>query len=159
MIRTANNDDLRVLSCFARIVAREMQQKGIQQWSNLYPALQDFEKDMSHNALYVIENDNGLIGSITLLPENDPYYRLLSWKTYKALVIHRLMILPAFRGNKLGTMLFQFAIDKAKSEGYDGIKVDTHPDNFRMRGLIKSMGFYEVGYMPVFNRIGYEIKF
>ncbi len=58
----------------------------------------------------------------------------------------------------MGKSLFQFAIDKAKAGQYDGLKVDTHPDNYRMQGLIISMGFREVGYMPGFNRIGYELK-
>lgn len=159
MIRIANIDDLKTLSCYARIVAREMKESGIDQWSSTYPDYPDFDKDLNRNALYVIENEYGIIGSITLLPENDPYYRLLSWKVSHALVIHRLMILPAFRRNQMGKSLFQFAIDQAKAGQYDGLKVDTHPDNYRMQGLIISMGFHEVGYMPGFNRIGYELKF
>lgn len=159
MIRKANKDDLIPLSCFARIVARDLHQNGIEQWSETYPDYPDFEKDLKREALFVIENDFGVIGSITVLPENDPYYRLLAWKVRKALVIHRLMILPAFRREKQGSSLFEFAIEYGKINGYDGIKVDTHPDNFRMQALIKKMGFKEVGYMPGFNRIGYELKF
>ena len=159
MIRKANKDDLKTLSCYARIVARDLRQNKIEQWSETYPDYPDFEKDLNRDALFVVETDSGVIGSITVLPENDPYYRLLAWKVRKALVIHRLMILPAFRREKQGTKLFEFAIEYGRQNGYDGLKVDTHPDNFRMRSLILKMDFKEVGYMPGFNRIGYELKF
>ncbi len=159
MIRKANKGDLTTLASYARIVAKELHDSGVNQWSDTYPDYPDFEKDIMRDALFVIEQENEVVGSISVLPENDPYYRLLAWKGNNALVVHRLMIHPAFRRNKLGTMLFDYAIDKAKIDGYDSIKVDTHPDNIRMQNLIKSVGFREVGYMPGFHRIGYEIKF
>jgi len=159
MIRIANNNDLLTLSRYARIVASELHASGVNQWSETYPDYPDFEKDLLRDALFVVELEGQVVGSISVLPENDPYYRLLAWKGYKALVVHRLMVLPEYRRHKLGTTLFNFAIDKAKNEGYDSIKVDTHPDNIRMQNLIVSVGFKEVGYMPGFNRIGYEIKF
>lgn len=159
MIRIANKDDLMTLSKAARIVASELHASGVDQWSAIYPDYPDFEKDLSRDALYVVEMDQKVVGSISVLPENDPYYRLLAWKGYHALVVHRLMVLPEFRRHKLGTLLFNFAINKAKNEGYDSIKVDTHPDNIRMQNLIHSVGFKEIGYMPGFNRIGYELKF
>jgi len=50
-----------------------------------------------------------------------------------------------------------YLIEKARKEGYLSIKVDTHPDNFRMQNLIKSMGFVEIGFMIQMHRIGYEL--
>jgi len=58
---------------------------------------------------------------------------------------------------KLGMKFFDYAIQKAKNEGYLSIKVDTHPDNFRMQNLIKTMGFVEIGFMIQMHRIGYEL--
>jgi GNAT superfamily N-acetyltransferase len=159
MIRKANNDDLDKLTAIARIVALDMHASGIDQWSETYPDYEHFKKDLDREALDVFVFDGQVIGSISTLPENDPFYLQLVWIVKKALVVHRLMVLPEYRRQKIGSQLLNYAIEKARIEGYDGVKIDTHPDNLRMQGLILSCGFHEVGYMTVFNRIGYELKF
>jgi len=159
MLRKANKDDLSGLSCIARIVAREMHEANIDQWSDVYPDYEHFLKDLEKDALFVYEIEGVVVGSISMLPENDPFYKVLTWQGKNTLVVHRLMVQPPFRRQKIGSILLKFAIGQAKERGFDGVKIDTHPDNLRMRGLILSCGFHEVGYMPVFNRIGYELVF
>lgn len=157
MIRLATINDLETLCCYARIVARDMHAHGIDQWSDTYPNYEAFLKDVKANALFVFEWEGNVVGSISLLPENDPFYHLLKWDKPTSLVIHRLLVHPAFRRQKIGYHLFQFAIEKAKKDGYEALKVDTHPDNYRMRSLILKMGFIERGYMPGFHRDGFEL--
>jgi len=159
MLRLATSDDLKGLCCIARIVARELHASGIDQWSDTYPDYEHFQKDLDKSALYVYEIEGGVIGSISILPENDPFYKVLTWEGTNALVVHRLMVLPAFRRQHIGSTLLNFAIEMAKKQNYDSVKIDTHPDNLRMQKLIKSCGFKEVGYITPMNRIGYQLVF
>jgi len=158
MILKATVEDLPVLHQLARVVANNMHELGIDQWSDTYPAYENFKSDMEKGALFVFKHQDQLLGSITLLPQNDPYYVQLSWDSNHSAVIHRLMVDPKAMRQHIGTLLMEFAILKAKQDGYETIKTDTHPDNFRMHKLILSCGFQLRGYMTGFHRNGYERK-
>ncbi len=157
MIRHAVETDLNELTSLARQVANNMHQNGIDQWSATYPAYENFEYDLSKNSLYVFLKDNRLVGSITILPENDLFYKELVWEGKQSYVVHRLMVDPDFMRQHIGRQLFLHAINHAKTKGCDTVKVDTHPDNIRMQSLILSLGFKEKGYIKGMNRIGYEL--
>ncbi|MDD3122234.1 MAG: GNAT family N-acetyltransferase [Candidatus Izemoplasmatales bacterium] len=157
MILRPTKEDLTEITLLARIVAKNIRDLGIDQWSDTYPNYSNFEYDLEHDGLFVIKQDNKIIGSVSLLKESDPFYKELVWKKDHSLVIHRLMVHPDYMRQKLGMKFFDYAIQKAKNEGYLSIKVDTHPDNFRMQNLIKTMGFVEIGFMIQMHRIGYEL--
>lgn len=36
-------------------------------------------------------------------------------------------------------------IKYAEKNGYDSLRIDTHEDNFKMRGLINKLGFKRIG--------------
>lgn len=157
MITKPTIENLDEITQLARIVARDIHLHGIDQWSETYPAYQNFAKDLAEDGLFVVIENQRIIASISVLNENDPFYTELTWKTSGALVIHRLMVHPDYMRQKIGTELFRFAIEKARAEGYPSVKVDTHPDNIRMQNLILSMGFVYRGYMTKMNRNGYEL--
>jgi len=157
MIRKANISDLEKITALARIVANELHASGIDQWSNTYPALANFRFDLDKDGLFIYEEDGILIGSITILPENDPFYKELVWTGKNAHVVHRLMVEPGSRRKQIGRQLFQYALEIARTRFADSVKVDTHPDNYRMQSLILSLGFTEIGYIRGMNRIGYEL--
>ncbi len=159
MIRKAVAADIPEILSLARVVAKDLHNRGIDQWSDTYPNKDHFLNDMKLGGLFVYCQDNTIIGSISVLPENDIFYKALVWRTNKAYVVHRLMISPSFRRKHIGTELFAFALDHARKCEADGVKVDTHPDNFGMQGLILSLGFTEIGYIKDMNRIGYELVF
>ncbi len=148
--------DIRSLLRLRTRVIKDMEYWGIKQWTNNYPNEQVLEDDVNHHALYVLKHDRSLIASVTIKPENDPAYQVLSWESNHAMVIHRLMIDPTHMRQGIGNRLFAFAEKLAYNRGYDSIKVDTHPDNYRMLGLIRKNGYIEVGYMASINRIGFE---
>lgn len=157
MVAKAKAEDLNQVAQLARIIHRNMVEIGIHQWSDYYPLLEHFERDLSMNGLFIFKSNDQVIASITILPENDPLYSELTWLCKKSLVIHRLMVHPDFMKQKIGSMMMDFTRLKAIDEGYESIKVDTHPDNFRMQKLILSCGYQEIGYMTRMNRIGYEL--
>jgi len=159
MIRLGTSADLDELHCLARLVVKNLKDNGIDQWSDSYPSRDDFAMDINRNALFVVDLDKTIVGSITVLPENEKFYHEVEWDCTDAYVVHRLMVSPDHHRMGIGTELFRHAISYTTSHHKKALKVDTHPDNFRMQALICSLGFKYRGYIPSINRQGYELQF
>ena len=157
MIRTGKVEDAKTLDAIARRVADELHENGVDQWSDIYPGVREFTMDAEKGALFVAEEEGRIVGSISILPENDPAYAAVRWHGVRALVLHRVMVDPASRRHGVGASLFRFAIDAAIASGADAVKVDTHPDNERMKRLILRFGFVHRGHLPLIYREGYEL--
>jgi GNAT superfamily N-acetyltransferase len=156
MMRLATESDIPAVALLARNVAYDLHRLGIDQWSDVYPLAVHFEADLARNGLYVYERNGRIEGACAILPEADPPYRTIPFQTGEAIVLHRVMVEPSVMRGGIGTTMFAFAERLAKERSIPWIRVDTHPDNFRMRNFLIKEGFQEVGYMPSIHRIGYE---
>ncbi|OQX93396.1 MAG: hypothetical protein B6I17_02910 [Tenericutes bacterium 4572_104] len=121
------------------------------------PSIDYFKKDYKDKGLYVYLIDGEIVASISILPENESAYKELTWLKDNSLVIHRLLVNPDYQNRGIAKELFQFAINKAKKENYQSIKIDTHPDNFKMQKLILKFDFKKIGYLSKINRLAYEL--
>lgn len=158
MIEIAVQKDIREITFLAKKARNHMLDIGLKQWVGDYPNLSNFSNDLKVDCLYVYRNNNSITGAISLLPDTESVYREIKWSTNNALVIHRLIVDPESQRKGIGKSLFEFSINLAKERNYQSIKVDTHPDNFRMLGLIIKMGFKYVGYLTTINRLAYELE-
>jgi ribosomal protein S18 acetylase RimI-like enzyme len=73
----------------------------------------------------------------------------------------RLFVRPAWRDAKLGRVLAEAIIDRAKKSGYKFMRLDTLPTMDRARMLYKSLGFYEIDayrYNPIPGTAYMELK-
>jgi len=157
VIRKATMLDLDALVLIARKVACDLHEHGIDQWSDQYPSFEHFHSDLDKEGLFVYTDKGTIIGSVTILPENDPFYREIPWQRNHSYVLHRLMVLPERMRQGIGKQLFLHAIQIAKQAAQASLKVDTHPDNYRMQALINRLGFTKQGYIKGMHRIGYEL--
>lgn len=156
MIRKANQTDPLVLDRLARRVADDLHASGIDQWSAIYPGIANFQTDLATNGLYVYEKDNVVLGSVTVKFVSDDVYREVSWNHTHPAVIHRLMVDPDHRREGIGIELMKYVLDLVRNSGFDSVRVDTHPDNFRMKAFLTRFGFEPRGYLPSINRDAYE---
>jgi len=159
MIRKGCTEDLEGLNKIARAVAEDLHAHGIDQWSAVYPNRDHFGADLEKGGLYVLLADGILAGSVSILPENDPVYQTIPWKKTRSMVIHRMMVDPSRMGKGLGQALMAFAVAKCRESGVESIKVDTHPDNYRMKGLLQKFGFIPGGYLAAIHRDAFELVF
>ncbi len=157
MIRKALFDEITIIDKLAIKTRKHMQSLGLKQWMGNYPDYDAFLKDYEKGGLYVFLQDSNIYGSISILPENDLPYKELVWQKDNSLVIHRLIVDPDQQKSGIGTSLFKHAIELAKENGYESIKVDTHPDNIKMQNLIIKMGFVHIGFLESIYRIAYEL--
>ena len=158
MIKLAKLADIDKIVVLASNTRENMLRNDLQQWLGDYPNKSDFLNDYKENALYTLSSmDNSLTASITIMHENEEAYKEIKWLRDKSMVIHRVIVDPKQQKKGIGMKLFQFAIDLAKVNNCDSIKVDTHPDNLKMQGLIRKMGFKDIGYLSGINRLAYEL--
>lgn len=134
---------------------RSIARLGIDQWQHGYPNLDSVRQDMEMGACYVaVDQDGELLGTLALHRGVDPEYcqAQVPWLTDNPstepvpyAVIHR----SATAANALnrGVMGFMFdqAAQIARAEGKQSIRIDTHPGNKAMRGLLAKHGYTEIG--------------
>ncbi len=157
MIELAKINDLDTIVTIATYTRNDMIKQGLNQWLGNYPNIDYFREDFKNKGLFVYLINNQIIASISILLENESAYKEITWLRDYSLVIHRLLVHPDFQQKGIGKELFQFAIDKARKENFKSIKIDTHPDNFKMQRLILKFGFKKIGYLSKINRLAYEL--
>ena len=156
MIREAKLEDLQILPKLAKTVREDMVLQGLNQWVDGYPGYSNFYNDYHSKGLFVFVENNEIVGSISILPENDIAYKEVTWEKHKSLVVHRIMVNPLLQGKGIGKELLNYSINKGRFTGYESIKIDTHPDNVKMQKMLKLMGFAYRGYLSSINRLAFE---
>lgn len=159
MIRLAQMKDLEEIDRIALRVIADMAASNIPQWDETYPRKKHYFQDVVNDALFVYEIDNCINGVITLMKENDPPYETIdNWLTdhTNSLVIHRVLVDPSKRKQGIAQTLLNYAIERAKMDGYQSIKIDTHHDNYKMRAFLEKNQFVYIGYLECINREAYE---
>ena len=157
MLTRARYNDLNELDKLVVLVINDMESSNIPQWSIGYPSSAHFKKDIDNRAIYIYKEENIILGSITILPENDPPYKTInSWIKEKSIVIHRMLVHPIARNKGIAYKLLEKAIEIGKKDKYESIKIDTHLENYKMRNFLKKNGFIELEYLKTIDRVAYE---
>ena len=132
--------------------AREfLKAQGNGQWQEGYPNRDDFVDDINNERLFVvsdIHNPKIVVGVCALTYYEEDYNHLYEGKWITDLpymVMHRVAIKKAYRGQGYGKRLFEVFIKQAEIEGYHSLRIDTHEGNDVMRHLIDSYGFTYCG--------------
>ena len=158
MLTKGQKDDLTELDELAVLVINDMKKSLIPQWELNYPRLKNFEKDVLDESIYVYKVNGKIVGSCTVLPENDPPYKTIdSWIKTKSLVIHRMLVHPDYRKIGIAKVFIDKTIDLCKKGKYDSIKTDTHLENYKMRKFLKKNDFVELDYLESIDRLAYEL--
>jgi len=156
MIRLAILEDLSTIDQLAEKTIKHMLKNNIQQWGLNYPRRPHFFKDIENKHLYVLEIEDKIIGVMALMVEDESVYKEIDWLKDASMVIHRVIIDPMYQGSGYASELLDYAVQEAKRLNKASIKIDTHPNNFRMRNFLKKHLFHEQGFLKSIHRIAYE---
>ena len=90
-IRKAKTEDIEAVLSIIKACAIDLMSKDIYQWSEHYPNKKDFENDIENCWLYVVENENEIIGCISISTHMDQEYQSVKWlsKSNKNIYIHQ----------------------------------------------------------------------
>lgn len=137
--------------------------KGIDQWQDGYPNEDNLKEDIDADESYVMLIDGKIVATVAISFRGESTYDKIydgKWLSDgKYGVVHRVAISEAFKGQGLSHEIMNFSEEKCKEEGYRSIKIDTHKDNFVMRGLLEKNGFKYCGVILLEDgaeRVAYE---
>lgn len=115
----------------------------------IYPARQDAEQGLADGGLFIAEVDGALAGSVILNHRPEAGYHTVSWQvecgSAEALVVHTLVVHPAFFGRGVGQRLLAFAGDFAKSRKMRAIRLDVYHKNVPAIKLYEKCGYHLAG--------------
>jgi GNAT superfamily N-acetyltransferase len=142
IIKAREKDLLRILDLVAACTLK-MEEYGNLQWSDDYPTEDILRKDIAQGDLFIIIDEEEIMGIIALTYNEEPQYIDIDWgdKDGKALEVHRMGVHPEHQGKGFGKRMLEFAEDYAKKNGYSSIRMDTYIINKNMIGLIEQTGY------------------
>lgn len=146
--RRATLNDIEEIWNMVRNSIDVMERNNIFQWDDLYPAKEDFLKDIEKNQLYVGLVNNHIVVVYALNQECEKEYENGNWKYKEELfyVVHRLCVNPNFQNKGIAKLTLLHIETQLKSKGVYVIRLDVFQNNpFAIR-LYESLGYSKVGY-------------
>ena len=155
MVRQAVGGDLPRIMEIVRGAILGMQAEGSDQWSEEYPRQADFEDDIREGTLFVDVGEDGRPRGVVCLNFGEPeQYKAVEWsKNAKAVIIHRMAVGSAYRGQGVAARFMDFAEDQARKLGLNYIRSDTYSLNLRMNAIFKKWNYSPRGNIRFEGRI------
>jgi ribosomal protein S18 acetylase RimI-like enzyme len=152
MIRKAKTSELKEIKSLTEACAKAMIEKGIFQWNEHYPSIEKLEADIEKEELYVIKQDEKILGIIVITESIDDEYFPVEWlsKTDNNIYIHRLATHPRVWGKGYAQELMDFAEAFARLNKYESVRLDTFSQNQRNQKFYETRGYKRLGniYFP-----------
>ena len=126
---------------------RDMRINGVDQWDETYPNLQIIEDDARSRSLFVAREDDMCVGSVCLNDVQPAEYRSVPWRHTggRALIVHRLCVLPERQRRGVGRRLMEFAGDYAREHGFACIRLEVYVGAQRALALYERLGYQRAG--------------
>jgi len=152
-VRQGRFDDLGAVMEMVRRVVPLMRESGNLQWDDEYPNLAAFERDVENGQLWVAEIEGALAGFAAVTTDQQAEYHDVGMDTSEeAIVVHRLLVDPAFRGKGAAAALMLQAEVVAKERGIAVLRVDTSKQNEATQRLFPKLGYRLAG------EIGFDFR-
>ena len=165
IVRKTEEKDMDAVCAIYEDASAYFLKNGIPQWQNGYPNRESLTADMAKESSYVLEDNGTVIATACLLAERDPNYGCIEngqWlDDEEYVVIHRIAIASACKGNGSAGLLVEEAEKIAYEKGYRSLRADTHDLNLSMQRFLTKHGFVPCGRIYVKDhapRIGFQKK-
>ena len=160
IFRKATEQDIPAIEQIIRAASTRLGAAGIDQWQRGYPNRSSIEKDVTEGVGMVLcEGDTILVYGAVIFTGEPAYNDLTGgeWLTQgEYACVHRLCTNEIFVGMGFSKH-FMLAAEAMASERVKSIRIDTHPDNKIMQGLICRLGYSYCGDVVIESRrLAYE---
>lgn len=160
-IRKAVRPDIpQVAAIYDRILTEEEQGRAAVGWiRGVYPTERTARDALEAGTLFVLERDGAIAAAAKLDQNQVPEYADAPWRypdvsPEQVMVLHTLVVDPAFAGKGCGTRFVAFYEQYALEHGCPYLRMDTNAKNAAARRLYGRLGYWEAGIVPcVFNGI------
>lgn len=154
-IRLATKDDLPSLMALVRRVVPLMRATGNLQWDDTYPNEAVFQRDIDLNQLWVAVVDGNIAAVAAVTMDQELDYIQVGWNIEEpAIVVHRLAVDPALRGQGAAGALMRKAEEVAVERSIRVLRVDTNTQNEATQRLFPKLGYVLAGEISLEYRPG-----
>lgn len=131
-----------------------MRAEGNTQWGDDYPISDDYAEDIGRGELIVAAAPDGrVLGAACASVAPEPLYVDVDWTIpAPAMVVHRMVVDPEVQRGGVARALFQYAEDRARTQGVPTIHADTSCKNEKMQRLFQKLGFVRRGEIHIPGR-------
>ena len=124
-----------------------LKNNNVNQWQNNYPSVEVLNDDINRDRLYVLKNDEEIIGVMSLLKDEESTYKKIFDGTWLSdniyYTVHRITVKE--KGKGISKYLFDYAINECIKDGISSLRIDTHIDNLVMQKALNKFGFVYCG--------------
>lgn len=160
-IRRGTLSDIpRIGGIYDHILAQEERGEASIGWARgVYPTEQTALAALEAGTLFVLEEEGSVAAAAKIDQEQVPEYAGAPWRyphvpPSQVMVLHTLVVDPAFAGRGFGTRFVAFYEEHARERGCPYLRMDTNARNTAARRLYARLGYWEAGIVPcVFNGI------
>ncbi len=150
-IRKCQNKDIADTSEFYDKIVKYLDEgTNYPRWIyKVYPSEESVKAMVKEESQYVCIVDEKISGAFVLNDKPQGCYWKANWSKEiddgSYMVLQTLAIDPSMQRQGLASDMIDFCIDKAKSEGYEAIRIDVILDNYPAKKLFEKSGFKYVG--------------
>jgi len=170
-IRPATLDDIPAIMDLICQVVPAMRAAGNLQWDDTYPNPEVFLQDIALGQLWLatvknpakapgnvqtdVHTDLQIAGVIAITTDQSPEYAQVGWDIHHpSIVVHRLAVHPAFKGNGIAQALMRHAEEIAHTRNLLTLRVDTNTANQATQHLFPKLGYRLAGEITLDFRPG-----
>ena len=145
--RQGTLDDLDSINWLVKNAIIQMNKQGINQWDEMYPVREDFERDINKNHLFVGTVGDEIAVTYTINKEYDEDYKNGQWKApeKRFSIIHRLSVNSKFQNKGIAKQTLEQIEREAYVLGEQAIRLDVYAENLHALKLYQNCGYHKVG--------------
>jgi GNAT superfamily N-acetyltransferase len=160
IFRKAKIEDIDTVEQIMLAASGRLGAAGIDQWQRGYPNRTSVERDVADGVGYVVCDGEQIVAYGAVIFTGEVAYNDLTggeWLTAGDYAcVHRVCVNEIFVGMGFSKQ-FMMAVEAMAAERVKSIRIDTHPDNKIMQGLIRAMGYTYCGDVVIESRrLAYE---
>ncbi len=145
--RLAQEKDIASIMHLVASAVAEMENRGIFQWDDLYPAEEVFLSDIRNGWLYAGMQDTEIAVIYAISRECDEQYTNGNWKypgsEYR--VLHRLCVDPRFQNRGIAKETLRHIEEELRENGVETVRLDVFCNNPYALALYRRSGYEQVG--------------
>ncbi|MBO4379042.1 MAG: GNAT family N-acetyltransferase [Clostridia bacterium] len=145
--RLAEEKDIGSIMHLVASAVAELENRGILQWDDLYPAEEVFLSDIRNGWLYAGMQDTDIAVIYAVSRECDEQYANGNWKypgsEYR--VLHRLCVDPRFQNRGIAKETLRHIEEELRENGVETVRLDVFCNNPYALALYRRSGYEQVG--------------
>lgn len=144
-IRIAKLNDLDEINSIYINVIKKLNENKIYMWDNEYPFC-EFQNDINNLEMYIIEENNKIIGAFSICKYDYPEYNVIDWeyKDKSHIYINRLAVSSSEQGKGYAKLGIKYIEKYAYENGFESIRITVNEKNNPAISLYENLGYKKV---------------